>query len=81
MEGTTSLSEAQLYALENKTMEQDEALELITEIMEIVNGPDAPNDIVCYNEKFLPSVIIELCERIVDLEDTLDKIQDISKFS
>ncbi|KKN54358.1 hypothetical protein LCGC14_0593360 [marine sediment metagenome] len=76
MEGKVNLSEATLYALGDKTMDKSEAEEILDGIMDLINGPDAPDDTVCFDVQFLPTVILEVLERISEYEDKLEQIRE-----
>ncbi len=81
MEGTVNLSEATLYALGDKTMEENEAEELLKEIMAIVNGPESPAPIIVHNLEDLPSVVQEILDIYNDLESVLQDIKGLADWS
>jgi hypothetical protein len=81
MEGTLRMSEATLYALENKTMEHDEAVELLQEIMAMLNGPESPSPVIVHNMEDIPSALQELLDTYNDLASAMDDIKNISDWS
>ena len=81
MEGKVNLSEAQLYEMENKTMEPDEAVELLQEILAILNGPDSPSHVIVHSMEDIPSAIQEVLDIHNDLVSAMEDIKNISEWS
>ena len=73
---TVHLSEATLSEMENETMEQSEAEQILNEMMDLINGPEAPDDVVCFDAIFLPTVLSEILERVSEYESRLEEIRE-----
>ncbi len=77
MEGTVNLSESKLLEMESRIMIPiDESEEVLQNIMDLINGSDAPDDVVCFDIQYLPTVILEILERLSEYESTLEEIRE-----
>ncbi len=81
MTHTINLSEATLYALGDQTMEENEAIELLKEVMGIINGPDNPSMSIVHNLEDIPSAVQETLDAYNDLISIMDDIKGLTDWS